>query len=114
MASRPALSAEAWGNARAMDQDMRGGADNRRMAGPAVTLRVHTADILMVGKALSECPKGSVLAIDGQGELNTALWGAITTACARIKGVEVIVIDGALRDVPLTQHHNFPPFTHPL
>src|ERR1700694_1096505 len=80
------------------------------MAGPAFTLRVHTADILMVGKALSECPKGSVLVIDGQGELNTALWGAITTACARIKGVEGIVIDGAIRDVALIKRDKLPVF----
>jgi 3-hexulose-6-phosphate synthase/6-phospho-3-hexuloisomerase len=80
------------------------------MAGPAVTLRVHTADILMVGKALSECPRGFVLVVDGQGELNTALWGSITTACARIKGVEGIVIDGAIRDVALIRRDKLPVF----
>ena len=82
LALRPALLSDALGKAGAMDHDMRCWSANCRMAGPAVTLRVHTADILMVGKALSECPKGFVLVIDGQGELNTALWGAITTACA--------------------------------
>ena len=83
---------------------------NCRMAGPAVTLRVHTADLLMVGKALSECPRGFVLVVDGQGELNTALWGSITTACARIKGVEGIVIDGAIRDVALIRRDKLPVF----
>jgi 3-hexulose-6-phosphate synthase/6-phospho-3-hexuloisomerase len=48
--------------------------------------------------------------IDGQGELNTALWGAITTACARIKGVEGIVIDGAIRDVALIKRDKLPVF----
>ena len=110
LALRPALLSDALGKAGAMDHDMRCWSANCRMAGPAVTLRVHTADILMVGKALSECPKGFVLVIDGQGELNTALWGAITTACARRKGVEGIVIDGAIRDVAQIRHDKLPVF----
>ena len=110
LALRPALLSDALGKAGAMDHDMRCWSANCRMAGPAFTLRVHTADILMVGKALSECPKGSVLVIDGQGELNTALWGAITTACARIKGVEGIVIDGAIRDAALIKRDKLPVF----
>jgi regulator of RNase E activity RraA len=80
------------------------------MAGPAFTLRVHTADILMVGKALSECPKGSVLVIDGQGERNTALWGAITTTAARLKGLAGVVIDGAIRDAGLIRRDRLPVF----
>ena len=83
---------------------------NCRMAGPAYTLRVHTADILMVGKALSDCPPGHVLVIDGQGERNTALWGAITTECARLKGVEGIVIDGAIRDLAQIRRSPLPVF----
>lgn len=110
LALRPALLSDALGKAGAMDHDMRCWSANCRMAGPAVTLRVHTADILMVGKALSECPQGYVLVIDGQGELNTALWGAITTSCARIKGVEGIVIDGAIRDVALIKRDKLPVF----
>ena len=110
LALRPALLSDALGKAGAMDHDMRCWSANCRMAGPAVTLRVHTADILMVGKALSECPKGFVLVIDRQGELNTALWGAITTACARRKGVEGIVIDGAIRDVAQIRRDKLPVF----
>jgi RraA family protein len=110
LALRPALLSDALGKAGAMDHDMRCWSANCRMAGPAFTLRVHTADILMVGKALSECPRGSVLVIDGQGELNTALWGSITTTCARIKGVEGVAIDGAIRDVALIRRDKLPVF----
>ena len=93
-----------------MDHDMRCWSANCRMAGPAMTLCVHTADILMVGKALSDCPKGHVLVIDGQGERNTALWGAITTVCARLKGVEGVVIDGAIRDTAQIRRDRLPVF----
>src|SRR5215813_6186792 len=93
-----------------MDHDMRCWSANCRMAGPAATLRVHTADILMVGKALSVCPSGNVLVIDGQGELNTALWGAITTECALLKGMEGVVIDGAIRDLAQIRANRLPVF----
>ncbi|PYU89374.1 MAG: hypothetical protein DMG08_21695 [Acidobacteria bacterium] len=87
-AIRTSLLSDALGKGGAMDHDMRCLSANCRMAGPAVTVRVHTADILMVGITLSQCPKGSVLVIDGQGELNTALWGEVTTLAARLKGLQ--------------------------
>ncbi len=90
---------DALGKTGAMDHDMQSRSANARMAGPAFTLRVHTADILMVAKALSSCPPGHVLVIDGQGEKNTALWGGLTTAAAHRKRLEGVVIDGAVRDI---------------
>jgi RraA family protein len=107
---RPALLSDALGKSGAMDHEIRCWSAVCRMAGPAFTLRVHTADILMVGKALSECPTGSVLVIDGQGEANTALWGAITTTAARLKGLAGIVIDGAIRDAGLIRRDRIPVF----
>jgi len=107
---RPALISDALGKSGGMDHYMRCYSANCRMAGPVFTLRVHTADILMVGKALSDCPPGHVLVIDGQGERNTALWGAITTECARLKGLEGIVIDGAIRDLAQIHRSRLPVF----
>jgi len=107
---RPALLSDALGKGGAMDHDMRCWSANCQMRGPAYTLRVHTADILMVGKALSDCPPGYVLVIDGQGELNTALWGGITTLCARLKGLAGVVIDGAIRDAAELARDSLPVF----
>jgi len=107
---RTSLLSDALGKGGAMDHDMQCLSANCRMAGPAVTVRVHTADILMVGIALSHCPKGSVLVIDGQGELNTALWGEVTTLAARLKGLQGVVIDGAIRDLYKIRHDKLPVF----
>ncbi len=107
---RTALLSDALGKSGAMSHDMRCWSANSSMVGRAFTLRVHTADILMVGVALSECPPGYVLVVDGRGELNTALWGGITTTCARLKGVTGVVIDGAIRDVGEIQHDSLPVF----
>ena len=109
-AIRTSLLSDSLGKGGAMDHDMRCLSANCRMAGPAVTVRVHTADILMVGIALSQCPKGSVLVIDGQGELNTALWGDVTTLSARLKGLQGVVIDGAIRDLYKIRRDKLPVF----
>ena len=93
-----------------MDHDMRCYSAQCRMAGQAMTLQIHTADILMIGKALSICPKAHVLVIDGQGELNTALWGGATTTSARLKGLAGVVIDGAIRDIACIRRDRFPVF----
>ena len=101
---------DALGKTGAMDHEIRPRSANPRMAGPAFTVRVHTADILMVSKALSECPKGSVLVIDGHGERNTALWGGLTTAAAHRKGLAGIVVDGAIRDIAEIRRSRLPVF----
>jgi regulator of RNase E activity RraA len=51
---RPAPLSDALGKSGGMDRYIRCFSANCRMAGPAFTLRVHTADIPMVRKALSE------------------------------------------------------------
>ncbi len=92
------LVSDALGKTGAMDHAVQCKSAVSAMAGPGFTVRVHPSDILMVGKALSECPPRHVLVIDGRGECNTALWGGITTHAARLKGLAGVVIDGAIRD----------------
>jgi 3-hexulose-6-phosphate synthase/6-phospho-3-hexuloisomerase len=94
----------------AMQHDMQCRSAKASMAGPAFTVRVHSADILMVTPALKECPKGHVLVIDGRGDLNTALWGELTTYSAQGKGLAGVVIDGALRDARQIRKCAFPVF----
>ena len=94
----------------AMDHEMRPWSANARMAGPAFTVQVHTADILMVSKALAECPAGHVLVIDGHGERNTALWGGLTTLSALRKGLAGVVVDGAIRDLADIRASKLPVF----
>jgi len=94
----------------AMDHSIECRSANPKMAGPAYTVRVHTADILMIAQALSECPRGQTLVIDGRGELNTALWGELTTLEAQRKGLAGVVIDGAIRDAAAIRRSRLPVF----
>jgi 3-hexulose-6-phosphate synthase/6-phospho-3-hexuloisomerase len=105
-----AALSDALGKSGALDHDMRCLSAKAHMAGPAFTVRVHTADILMVAEALSDCGKGEVLVIDGQGELNTALWGELTTLAALRKGLAGVVIDGAVRDIAAIRRSTLPVF----
>ena len=105
-----AALSDAIGKSGAMDHDMQCRSANPDMAGPAFTVRVHTADILMIPQALSDCPGGHVLVIDGQGELNTALWGKLSTLAALRKGLTGVVIDGAVRDTSAIRKSTLPVF----
>ena len=105
-----AALSDALGKSGALDHDMGCLSAKARMAGTAFTVRIHTADILMVAKALSDCRKGDVLVIDGQGELNTALWGELTTLAALRKGLSGVVIDGAVRDIAAIRRSTLPVF----
>ena len=105
-----AALSDAMGKTGAMRHDMQCVSANPKMAGPAHTVRVHTADILMIAQALSECPRQHVLVIDGRGELNTALWGELTTITALRKSVAGVVIDGAVRDVAMIRRSSLPVF----
>lgn len=101
---------DALGKSGAMDHGIRPWSSNARMAGPAFTVQLHTADILMVSKALAECPRGHVLVIDGHGEPNTALWGGLTTMSAHRKGLAGVVVDGAIRDLADIKKSRLPVF----
>jgi 4-hydroxy-4-methyl-2-oxoglutarate aldolase len=105
---------DALGKTGAMSHEVRPRSRNPRMAGPAFTVRIHTAVILMVGKALSECPKDHVLVIDGHGECNTAPCGGLTTQAALAKGVAGVVIDGAIRDSAEIARSRLPVFARAI
>lgn len=94
----------------AMWHDMQCRSARAAMAGPAFTLRLHPADILMVAAALKACPAGHVLVIDGRGERNTALWGELSSYSAERKGLAGVVIDGAIRDAKRVRGLAFPVF----
>jgi 3-hexulose-6-phosphate synthase/6-phospho-3-hexuloisomerase len=105
-----AALSDAMGKCGSMNHDMRCVSANSKMAGPAYTVRVHTADILMIGKALSDCPRHHVLVIAGHGEKDVALWGELTTLAGLLKRLAGVVIDGAVRDIASIRRSSLPVF----
>jgi RraA family protein len=71
----------------------------RKFAGPAFTVRVRPGDNLFVHRALDLAKPGDVVVVDAGAALNTAIVGALMSRYAKTKGIEALVIDGAIRDV---------------
>lgn len=67
-------------------------------AGPAFTVRVAPGDNASLLMAIRAAELGDVLVVDGGGNVERALWGAILSLAARQRGITGIVIDGAARD----------------
>jgi RraA family protein len=81
-----------------------------KIAGPAITVEVRPGDNLMIHAAMAIAQPGDVLVIDGKGDLNSALMGAIMMNQAKAIGLAGVVIDGAVRDVLEIREMGFPVF----
>lgn len=70
----------------------------RRIFGPALTVRLPGDDGAALVDALAMAEPGQVIVIDRCGDLRHACWGAVTTAAAQARGVAGVVIDGFVTD----------------
>ncbi len=80
----------------------------RMMAGPALTVKTRPGDNLLIHKAIALAEPGDVIVVDAGGVLTNALFGEIMSTEAQARGVEGIVIDGAIRDAAEIRAANFP------
>jgi len=91
------LLCDADKNLRVMDSGIRPVRTDLKLVGVAYTATCHD-DFLTVIQALQEAEPGDVLVVDGQGG-KRALAGELFATEAARKGIEGIVVDGAVRDV---------------
>jgi 4-hydroxy-4-methyl-2-oxoglutarate aldolase len=82
----------------------------QKICGPALTCLCHVGDNLMLQKALQLAQAGDVLVVTHGGYTEAAPWGEMMSICAKQKGVEGLVMDGAVRDTPLYSKIGFPVF----
>jgi RraA family protein len=80
----------------------------KKFAGPALTVKVRPGDNLFLHKALDLAKPGDVIVVDAGGALNTAIIGAMMSSYAKTRGIEALVIDGAIRDVEELAAVDFP------
>lgn len=76
----------------------------KTFAGPALTVRVRPGDNLLLHKALDLAHPGDVVVVDAGGALNTAIIGAMMVSYAKTRGIEAVIVDGAIRDVAELAH----------
>lgn len=70
-----------------------------RFAGNAITVRMRSADNLMLHKAIALAKEGDVIVVDTYGSESNSILGEMMTTAALKNGVAGIVIDGGIRDI---------------
>ena len=107
---------QATGRRGYMDQTIKPRINDRKIAGPAVTILEGPTDEAVPPQhaldAIDESPAGSVIVISINGEANVAIWGGLMTAGAVANGHEAAVLDGAVRDLTeIRRDFDFPVFS---
>lgn len=80
-----------------------------KMAGTAITVQTFAGDWAKSVEAIDMGGPGKVIVIYN-GSNYIAPWGGLATLSCRIKGIEGVVIDGAVRDVDEIRAMNYPVF----
>jgi len=81
-----------------------------KIVGTAVTVQTFAGDWAKPVEAIDIAGPGNVIVIYN-GSNSIAPWGGLATLSCKIKGVEGVVIDGAVRDVDEIRAMNFPVFS---
>ncbi|MBW3581548.1 MAG: orotidine 5'-phosphate decarboxylase [Euryarchaeota archaeon] len=78
-----------------------------KIVGRAVTVEAMNGDWAKPVEAIDKAGPGDVLVITTQGG-HTAVWGELASETCKVRGVEGLVIDGAVRDVDHIRMIQFP------
>lgn len=81
-----------------------------KIVGRAVTVHTVNGDWAKPVEAIDVAGPGEVLVINVDGG-NIAIWGELASWSAKVKGIEGVVVDGAVRDVDDIRAMNFPIWT---
>lgn len=85
-----------------------------RIAGPVFTVKevARKADIaeFRVTEALDRAKPGNVILFDVEGHCRASTWGGLASFSAKRKGVEGVVVNGAVRDIDEIRNMKFPVF----
>lgn len=98
----------------AMDHHIKPMITNRKIVGPAVTVKLPIGASLAAAHAIDFAQKGDILVLDGHGVCNNALWGDHRSFCCKLKGIQAVVIDGAFRDIEGNEELDFPIYARAL
>lgn len=91
-----------------MRPDMKPKAADKKIIGPAVTVKLTAGDIVDCLEVFDVVKPGDVVVIDAFGEENTSIWGGLMSGLARNEGVVGAVIDGSCRDTDEARFLDFP------
>jgi 3-hexulose-6-phosphate synthase/6-phospho-3-hexuloisomerase len=81
----------------------------RKVVGRALTVRTIDGDWAKPVEAIDRAGKGDVIVVDAGGG-HVAIWGELASWSSKTKGIEAVVIDGAVRDLDTILDIDFPVF----
>lgn len=102
---------EAMGRRNALDPHIKPIFPGMRLCGRAVTVACPPGDNLMLAKAISMAPRGSVLVVDAGDTHDAGGFGEILAVECQVRGVAGIVTSGAVRDSRKLIEMGFPAFS---
>lgn len=85
---------------------------NRRIIGPALTVKLTAGDIVDCLAIFELAQRGDVVVIDAFSESETSIWGGLMSGLAKAAGVVGVVIDGSARDTDEAKMLDFPIYSH--
>jgi 3-hexulose-6-phosphate synthase/6-phospho-3-hexuloisomerase len=91
-----------------MHHDMKPKAADKKIIGPAITVKLTPGDIVDCLEVFEIVKPGDVIVIDAFGETETSIWGGLMSGLARNAGVVGAVIDGSCRDTDEAKMLGFP------
>ena len=83
-------------------------AAEKKIIGPAVTVKLTAGDIVDCLGVFEIAKPGDVVVIDAFGETSTSIWGGLMSGLARNAGIAGAVIDGSCRDTDEAKMLGFP------
>jgi 3-hexulose-6-phosphate synthase/6-phospho-3-hexuloisomerase len=91
-----------------MRNDMKPKAANKKIIGPAITVKLTAGDIVDCLGIFEIAKPGDVIVIDAFGESETSVWGGLMSGLARNSGVVGALVDGSVRDTDESIMLGFP------
>lgn len=91
-----------------MRHDIKPRTVNKRIVGPALTVKLTAGDIVDCLAIFDIAKPGDVVVIDAFSESETSIWGGLMSGLAKAAGVVGAVIDGSARDTDESKMLEFP------
>lgn len=99
---------DAMDRANTMDCGLKPCGADKKIIGPAVTVKLRPGDIVDCLDVFTVVKPGDVVVIDAFGEKTTSIWGGLMSGIARNADVAGAVIDGSCRDTDESRMLGFP------
>ena len=105
------LLTDAQSRACAMRGTMKQRTVNKRVIGPALTVKLTPGDIVDCLGIFEIARPGDVIVIDAFGESETSIWGGLMSGLGKAAGVAGAIIDGSCRDTDESRLLDFPVYS---